>query len=128
MPGKGPDAALRDSQRLAGAVTPSSVAYAVCCIQSETVQNGLLVKVGSDDQAKAYLNGVLIYQCLGPRAYVADQDQVAGVQLNAGINVLVFKVVNRSSDWVGSVRFTDAAGNPVKGIKVTLDPEAKYSP
>jgi hypothetical protein len=37
----------------------------------------------------------------------------------------VFKVVNETSDWVGSIRFTDAQGNPVKGIKVTLDPEGK---
>jgi hypothetical protein len=39
--------------------------------------------------------------------------------------VLVFKVVNEFVDWKGSIRFTDARGNPVKGIKVTLDPEAK---
>jgi hypothetical protein len=33
--------------------------------------------------------------------------------------------VNELGPWSGSVRFTDAQGNPVKGIKVTLDPEAK---
>jgi len=36
----------------------------------------------------------------------------------------VFKVVNELRDWEGSVRFTDAQGNPVKGIKVTLEPES----
>jgi hypothetical protein len=36
--------------------------------------------------------------------------------------VLVFKVVNETLDWQGSIRFTDAQGNPVKGIKVTLAP------
>ena len=41
---------------------------------------------------------------------------------NAGLNVLVFKVVNEASDWKGSIRLTDAAGQPVKGIKVTLTP------
>jgi hypothetical protein len=39
--------------------------------------------------------------------------------------VLVFKVVNGIGAWMGSIRFTDAQGNPVKGIKVMLDPEAK---
>jgi hypothetical protein len=30
-----------------------------------------------------------------------------------------------SAGWEGSVRLTDAAGQPLKGIRVTLDPEAK---
>ena len=45
-----------------------------------------------------------------------------GITLKAGINVLVFKVINVSSDWMGSVRLTDANGQPVKGIKVGLAP------
>ncbi len=50
---------------------------------------------------------------------------MAGVELKAGINVLAFKVVNGSGNWLGSVRLTDSDGSPLKGIKVTLDPEAK---
>jgi hypothetical protein len=41
------------------------------------------------------------------------------------MNALVFKVVNEFDAWKGSIRFTDAQGNPVQGIKVTLDPEGK---
>jgi len=37
----------------------------------------------------------------------------------------VFKVVNEWMDWQGAVRLADKDGNPVKGIKVTLDPEAE---
>jgi hypothetical protein len=44
---------------------------------------------------------------------------------NSGLDVLVFKVVNETHCWQASIRFTDAKGNSVKGIKVTLDPEAK---
>ena len=54
-----------------------------------------------------------------------DQDEVRVVELKPGLNVLVFKVVNIVRYWKGSIRFTDAQGNPVKGIRVTLDPEAK---
>ena len=79
------------------------------------------MKVGSDDQAKVYLNEREIYRG-GGGTYVPDRDVVAGVELKAGLNMLVFKVVNGLGDWVGSVRFTDAAGQPVKGIKVTLTP------
>jgi hypothetical protein len=35
---------------------------------------------------------------------------------------VVFKVVNETGDWLGSIRFTDRDGKPVPGIRVTLDP------
>jgi hypothetical protein len=111
-----------DFNYLSGQPTSWSVAYAVCYIQSETEQSGLLMKVGSDDEAKVYLNGTEIYRRGELRSFVPDQDVVAGVRLKAGLNVLVFKVVNETSAWAGSIRFTDAAGQPVKGIRVTLVP------
>jgi len=53
------------------------------------------------------------------RTYLQDQDVVAGVGLKAGFNLLEFKVVNERADWQGSIRLTDTAGQPVKGIRVT---------
>jgi hypothetical protein len=111
-----------DFDRLAGAVMPYSVAYAVSYIQSETAQSRLSLKVGSDDQAKVFLNGRLIWQYLGHRSYSDGQDLVTGLELKAGINVLVFKVVNEEADWLGSVRFMDANGLPLKGISVGIAP------
>jgi len=99
-------------------------AYAVCYVESETSQPDLVMKVGSDDQSKVYLNCKEIYRYDEPRAFLPDQDEVRGVALKAGLNVLVFKVVNEQQDWRGSIRFTDAAGQPVKGIRVTLSPPA----
>lgn len=32
------------------------------------------------------------------------------------------EAVNEGADWQGSIRFNDAQGNPVKGLKVTLTP------
>ena len=98
------------------------VAYAVCYIESEASQPDLIMKVGSDDQSKVYLNGKERYRCEEPRSFVPEQDEVRGVALKAGLNVLVFKVVNEKVDWRGSIRFTDVAGQPVKGLRVTLDP------
>ncbi len=69
-----------------------------------------------------YLNGKPMHMYPYPRILVADQDTVPDISLNAGLNVLVFKVVNEPGAWEGSIRFTDAQGNPVKGIKVTLTP------
>jgi WD40 repeat protein/serine/threonine protein kinase len=101
-----------------------SVAYSVCYIESETNLTGLSMKVGSLDQSKVYLNGQEIYLNEDSRSYVPDQDVVSGVELKAGLNALVFKLVlNHPLDsWQGSIRFTDAAGQPVKGIRVTLTP------
>ena len=50
------------------------------------------------------------------------------MDLHAGLNVLVFKVVNELNVWQGSIRFSDANEQPVKGIRVTLDPDSQGGP
>ena len=72
-----------------------------------------------------YLNGKQVHKSSIPRVFIVDQDTVPNITLKAGLNALVFKVVNGMGYWKGSIRFTDAQGNPVKGIKVTLNPDAK---
>ena len=118
-------------------MTEWSVAYAVCYIWSETAPSGLTLIVASNDHSKVYLNGKLFYQ-YRPRApygeaglaqaELEDPDVVPGVELRAGLNVLVFKVVNEVGQCQASLRLCDAAGNPLKGIRVGLDPEGKDSP
>jgi len=111
-----------DFNEIVGKASEHSVAYAVCYIRSEAEQHGLQMLVGSDDEAKVYLNGKQVHKAPSTRLFFAEQDTVPDLALKAGLNVLVFKVVNETGDWKGSNRFTDAQGNPVKGIKVTLDP------
>ena len=54
-----------------------------------------------------------------------EGDKVTGIQLKAGLNVLEFGVVRANlHGWGGSVWITEADGQAVKGIKVTLDPDA----
>ena len=105
-----------------GQVTTQSVAYAVCYLRSDAPQRGLRMLVGSDDQSKVYLNGKEVYKSSEDRTYYAEQDRVPNIELNAGLNVLVFKVVNETFDWMGSIRLTDAQGEPLKGVEVTLRP------
>jgi WD40 repeat protein/class 3 adenylate cyclase/tRNA A-37 threonylcarbamoyl transferase component Bud32 len=114
-----------DFNAIMGQVTEFSVAYAVTYIQSDTDRTGLVMLVGSDDQARIYLNQREIYREPHPITWEPDRDSVSGVSLKAGLNVLVFKVVNEHGPWGGSIRFTDAQGNPVQDIRVTLDPEGK---
>jgi hypothetical protein len=47
------------------------------------------MKVGSDDEAKVYVNGKERYRNETGRACVPDEDKVAGVELRVGLNVLV---------------------------------------
>ena len=114
-----------DFNAILGQVTENSVAYAVCYIRAEAEHRGLQMLVVSDDESKVYLNGKEVYKFPFPRSFFANEDIVPGITLNAGLNTLVFKVVNELGMWEGSIRFTDAQRNSVKGIKVTLNPEAK---
>src|SRR5262249_42902368 len=112
-----------DFNAILGLQADRSVAYAVCYLRSEAEQHSLRILVGSDDTAKVYLNGKLVHTASVGRGFVQDEDIVPGITLHAGLNVLVFKVVNELHSWQGSIRLTDAMGNPVKGIHVTLDPD-----
>jgi WD40 repeat protein/serine/threonine protein kinase/ribosomal protein S27AE len=96
------------------------VGYAVCYLESATEQTGIRILIGSDDLSKLYLNGEEVYESRFQRGLILDEDVAEGLLLKAGRNVLVFKVVNVRSHWLGSVRLTDAEGHPVKGIKASL--------
>jgi hypothetical protein len=79
--------------------------------------------VGSDDQCKIYLNGTAIYKYDGFRNLAPDEETIDNVTLQAGRNVLIFKVVNGTGPWEGCIRFVDRTGLPAKGIRVSLTPE-----
>ncbi len=117
---------LLDFTQLLGGPGNSSVAYAVCYLQAEAHQAGLLLEVSRMDVAMIYLNGNETYRHTWPHGLPRRPDSVEGVELNAGINVLVFKVlVEIGPSWEGSVWLSDATGQPPKGLRVTLDPESK---
>ena len=59
--------AVVDFNAVLGRVAERSVAYAVCYIESDRARDDLWLQLGSDDQAKVYLNGREIYQVRLPR-------------------------------------------------------------
>jgi hypothetical protein len=111
-----------DFNQIIGKLSENCVAYTVCYVVSEAERNGLLLQVGSDDQAKVYLNGLEVYKYTRPRSFAA-LDTTRPVSLRKGTNVLVFKVVNETTDWFGCLRFVDSEGHPAKGLRVSLRPE-----
>jgi hypothetical protein len=111
-----------DFNALLGKTHPHSAAYAVCYLVAGEARAGLKLLIGSDDQAKIYLNGREIYRCGSARALHEDTDTVDDVTLQPGVNVLVFKVVNEASEWKGCLRLVDRSGLPAQGIEVRLTP------
>jgi hypothetical protein len=103
--------------------TPNAIGYAVCYILCDREHRGLNMNVGSDDQAKIYLNGKEVFKQLKVRAIGKDQDVVPNITLNKGRNVVVFKVINEQWGWAGCMRFTDRIGKPFRDFRVKLVPE-----
>jgi hypothetical protein len=118
--GQGP---FLDFNAFLGKETKYSVAYAVCYIVCDRERRDLEMRIGSDDQAKVYLNGKKVYTYHGVRPCSVDDDIVEGITLKRGVNVLLFKVVNEEGTWKGCLRFVDREGNPVPGLQVRLAPE-----
>src|SRR5262249_21165117 len=57
-----------DFNAVLGRTTAQSVAYAVCYVESDRARDDVWLQVGSDDQAKVYVNGREVYQFRSPRA------------------------------------------------------------
>jgi hypothetical protein len=113
--------AVVDFNAVAGRVTDRSVVYAASYLESDRARDGLWLQVGSDDQAKVYLNGREIFQYRQTRV-VSSLDVAGPFSLKRGVNVLLFKVVNETGQWEGCVRLVDDAGRPVQGLRVKLTP------
>ncbi len=107
---------------VAGGRGEQVVGYAVTYVVAETEIKDVKAKLGSNDQAKLYVNGTQQIMFDDTRTLEADQDTSKPFTLNKGVNTIVFKVVNQENNWQGCLRFVDANGDPVKGLKVKLMP------
>jgi WD40 repeat protein len=115
------DEPILNFNRFVGTVTAGSVAYAVCYVISQTERKDLLLQVGSDDQAKMYLNGHPVYKYTEVRA-LEVVDPIGPVTLRKGTNILVIKVVNGGGDWECCARFVDSDCNPADGLRFSVTP------
>jgi hypothetical protein len=95
--------------------------YMATYIECEQDMPDVMISVGSNDQGRIYFNGVDIYAVTAARPLEIDADK-GKITLKKGLNVIIFKIINESNSWQGSMRLTDMAGVPLKGIKVKLSP------
>ena len=77
--------------------------------------DNVIMKVGSDDYMKIWINGKIVFVYNKERrASDWDQNIVKGISLKKGLNRIVVKCVNIVGGWNMYVRFTDADGLPFR--------------
>lgn len=94
------------------------VAYAYCEIDSEFSQSGLL-KIGSDDGFKVWLNGELLASEHIFRNAEADQNTIP-INLDKGTNRLLFKIESDQGGMALLAKLTDKEDRPLKNISIKL--------
>ncbi len=91
--------------------------YAFTTLVSETDQPNVLMRVGSDDSIKVWLNGQVVWSNATNRSY-RKNDDVFPVNLKKGDNLLLVKVSDRSGSW-GMHVGVDAQVFPVYRVPTT---------
>ena len=76
------------------------------------------LRIGSDDQAKVWLNGEQVYAFEKGRWIVVDKD-IVPVTLKAGKNTILVKVCNEELTWGFYMRFTDENGKPFDDLTIS---------
>jgi hypothetical protein len=98
------------------------VAYARTWIHSPKQQSARL-ELGADDGVKVWLNGVLVHANNTSRSLQPGSDQV-DVTLNEGWNALMLKITQNTGGWEFCARLAQPSGEPVDGLRVSVDPDA----
>jgi hypothetical protein len=93
-------------------------AYAVAYLDVPEEMTGVKLSLSTNDNGKLFLNGTSVFKFVGARGLVEDSDAVENVTLKKGVNVVVFKIWNDSSNWQACLRILGKDGKPVQGVRV----------
>ena len=97
------------------------VGYAVAYVHADADMDGLQLRVGSNDQCKAYLNGTQVLRFDETRTLEKDQN-AANVTLKKGQNVVILKVINENNNWQGCIKLLGQDNKPLTDVKVKTAP------
>jgi hypothetical protein len=111
-----------DLNEAVGTPNEDVVGYLVTYVVADKEMPDLTLLIGSNDEAKVYLNGKEVIKFDQTRVVEKDSDKSDKVTLNKGVNTVVFKVINEKNDWGACLRFKDKDGKPVTNVKVQLTP------
>ena len=95
------------------------LAYAFCNILAPHQCEGRIL-FGSDDGAKIWLNGELVYELDVIRGAVPDQEAIP-VRLREGTNPVLLKVVNQRGTWGFYFRVVGEDGAPLPGLAFSVE-------
>ena len=88
-----------------------AAAYLVAHVHSERAVKGYSIYLGSDDYARVWVDGQLVYTYAErSRAIGQDDDKIEGIALAKGWNKVVVKCVNLKATWGLLMRFADEKG------------------
>lgn len=97
----------------------SNIAYAATYIVCDR-ETPVMLKAGSDDRLKVWVNGLLVDQFLNTRGAIVDEDLMP-VVFHKGENLVVAKVDNGGGAWDLYLRFEETM-NSVDGTVYVSDP------
>lgn len=92
------------------------VAYAATTIKRDTAGKARL-SLGSDESLRAWVNGKLAVDRAGARPLTFDEDQIE-VDLNAGDNLLLVKVEQRTGEWNFAARVLETGAIPSRAQEI----------
>jgi len=92
-----------------------TVAYAATHVDSPEARD-VQFHIGTDDEAKVWLNGNLVLNSRVPRFAGIDQD-IVSAHLRAGRNEILVKICNRTESWGFYLRVTDVLGRPCADLR-----------
>jgi hypothetical protein len=99
-------------------ITSRTVAYGLCFVGSDREQD-VIIKLGSDDGVKLFLNGKQIHNNPIYRGVSIDNDIVVA-KLVKGSNPLLIKVDQGGGDWSYCLRIVGEENEPIKNLKVGI--------
>lgn len=103
-----------DFQKTFERPSTNAVAYAVAYFDSPDEIRNVTLRFGSDDAAKVWLNGAPIHSVSRVRGVNLDEDEIPGLTLKRGRNVLVIKVAQGVGGWGLAARFEKADGTSLR--------------
>lgn len=96
--------------------------YFVTYVYMENEVNDAAFYVGSDDFVSVVVNGETVHVYKAKRRGLNPYDEVTGVHLKKGWNIIRLKVVDVSHGYEFFFSMVDDKGNPLSGVPVSITP------
>lgn len=96
-----------------------AIGYAAVTLVSDRDQDGVL-RWGSDDGARLYVNGELLWEKQLPRGVTRDEETTP-IRLRRGENLLLYKIEQGDGGWGLVARLTGPDGARIEGVRARLN-------